>query len=155
MAPSSATQGYMPEVPAAFRPGGTGAYAYAPALGAQAGTQIVLDGNTTGVQAARDGAKDVTRQANQPWTAEMVTTLSRAVLAFTFATLVLASVLLWRLKSPPQLVVKVFGLLVILGFSCLLLVVGYSNEQLTPIVGLFGAIGGYLLGKDSSSGGSA
>ena len=32
--------------------------------------------------------------------------------------------------------------------SALLLVVGYSNEQLTPIVGLFGAIAGYLLGKD-------
>lgn len=33
--------------------------------------------------------------------------------------------------------------------SSLLLVVGYSNDQLTPIVGLFGAIAGYLLGKDS------
>jgi hypothetical protein len=28
------------------------------------------------------------------------------------------------------------------------MVVGYSNEQLTPIIGLFGAVAGYLLGKD-------
>lgn len=82
----------------------------------------------------------------------LVIYLSALVLGFAFLTLTLASVLLWRLRSPPQVIVKVFGLVVILGFSSLLLIVGYSDDQLTPIVGLFGAIAGYLLGKDSGSG---
>ena len=85
----------------------------------------------------------------QPWSESSVRYLSHSILIFTFLTLLLASLLLWRKGSPPQQVVKVFGLLVILGLSSLLLVVGYSNEQLTPIVGLFGAIAGYLLGKDA------
>jgi len=38
---------------------------------------------------------------------------------------------------------------IIVGLSALLLVAGFSNDQLTPIVGLFGAIAGYLLGKES------
>ena len=46
------------------------------------------------------------------------------------------------------------GVLAILAFSALLLVVGYSNEQLTPIIGLFGAIAGYLLGKETKGGGA-
>ena len=60
-------------------------------------------------------------------------------------------VLLWRSGAPPHQVLRVFGVITILGFSALLLVVGYNNEQLTPIVGLFGAIAGYLLGKDSKT----
>ena len=36
--------------------------------------------------------------------------------------------------------------------SSILLVTGYNKDQLTPIVGLFGAISGYLLGKESESG---
>ncbi len=36
-------------------------------------------------------------------------------------------------------------------FSALLLGMGYSNKQLTPNVRLFGAIAGYLLGKDAKT----
>jgi len=42
---------------------------------------------------------------------------------------------------------RAFGILSIICVSAVLLVVGYNNEQLTPSVGLFGAIAGYLLGK--------
>ena len=88
----------------------------------------------------------------QPWSPEIVNSLALYVLGFTFLTLVLASIVIWRHESQPQQVVRIFGLLTILGLSAVLLVVGYSNEQLTPIIGLFGAIAGYLLGKDSTGG---
>jgi hypothetical protein len=42
-------------------------------------------------------------------------------------------------------VIRALGIISILG---LLLIVGYSNERLTPIIGLFGAIAGYLVGRD-------
>ena len=87
----------------------------------------------------------------QPWTPELVQYLSISLMAFTILTLILASVLLWRSNASPQHVLQVFGILAIIGISALLLITGFSNDQLTPIIGLFGAIAGYLLGKDSSN----
>lgn len=87
----------------------------------------------------------------QPWSPELVQFLSISVLIFAGVSLFMATALLWRSGAPPYQVIRVFGVITILGFSALLLVVGYNNEQLTPIVGLFGAIAGYLLGKDSKT----
>jgi hypothetical protein len=108
------------------------------------------------MQAAQK-AVDVTVRAttaaaaqNHLWSQELVICLSIEVLGFTIIALFLATVLLWRAKFSAHHVLRVFGILSILAFSALLLVVGYSNEQLTPIVGLFGAIAGYLLGKEAS-----
>ncbi len=88
----------------------------------------------------------------QPWSQDLVQFLSIGVLGFSCIVLVMATALLWRSRAPPHQVLRVFGVISILGFSALLLVVGYNNEQLTPIVGLFGAIAGYLLGKDTMIG---
>lgn len=86
----------------------------------------------------------------QPWNAELIRFLATSVLAFTFGALVLGALLLWRSNSSGTQILRVLGIITIIGISALLLVVGYSNEQLTPIVGLFGAIAGYLLGKDGT-----
>jgi len=108
--------------------------------------------------AALDRAQQALDQAgastalSQPWTPDLVRFLSLGVLGFSGVALITASALLWRAGASPHQVLRVFGVIVILGFSALLLVVGYNNEQLTPIVGLFGAIAGYLLGKDAGAG---
>lgn len=86
--------------------------------------------------------------ARQPWSVELVMFLSAAVLLFIVISLLLSTALLWRRKYEAPEVLKIFGILSIVGLSALLLITGFSNEQLTPIVGLFGAIAGYLLGKD-------
>jgi hypothetical protein len=84
------------------------------------------------------------------WTPEMVQFLTMSTFAFMALALLLCTLLLWRKDASSAHVLRVFGIITILGLSALLLFVGYSNEQLTPIVGLFGAIAGYLLGKDSA-----
>lgn len=84
------------------------------------------------------------------WTVPMIQFLSLSVLIFTFSALVLVSFLLWRQRAQGSHILRVFGVIIIIGMSALLIVVGYSDAQLTPIVGLFGAIAGYLLGKDSN-----
>lgn len=84
----------------------------------------------------------------QPWDATLVSSLSYSVLGFTLTVLVLCTVLLWRKSSNATDVLKVFGIVSIVGMSALLLITGYDKDQLTPIVGLFGAISGYLLGRD-------
>ncbi len=98
-----------------------------------------------------DSGQLAAQTLSQPWTQELVRFLAISVLSFSCAALVLATALLWRSSASPQHILKIFGLITILGFSALLLVVGYNNEQLTPIVGLFGAIAGYLLGKDTKA----
>jgi hypothetical protein len=85
----------------------------------------------------------------QPWSETLVIYLSMSILAFLIITFALATALLWRRNAEAPEVLKIFGILSIVGLSALLLITGFSNDQLTPIVGLFGAIAGYLLGKDS------
>jgi hypothetical protein len=81
--------------------------------------------------------------------------LSTSILSIVALALVLGTFLLWKRSGGGQDVLRLYGVIIIVGLSTLLLVVGFSNDQLTPIVGLFGAIAGYLLGKDSGSQGSA
>jgi hypothetical protein len=85
----------------------------------------------------------------QPWSPELVIYLSTAILLMTALALILGSVLMWKRANSSQDILRLYGVVIIVGLSALLLVTGFSNEQLTPIVGLFGAIAGYLLGKDS------
>lgn len=89
--------------------------------------------------------------STQPWSPELVQFLVLGILGFSCIVLIMATVLLWRARAQSLHVLRVFGVITILAFSALLLVVGYDNSQLTPIVGLFGAIAGYLLGKDSKT----
>jgi CHASE2 domain-containing sensor protein len=102
-------------------------------------------------QKAVDSGQVAAQTLTQPWTQELVRFLAMSVLGFSCAAMLLATALLWRSSASPQYILKIFGLITILGFSALLLVVGYNNEQLTPIIGLFGAIAGYLLGKDTKA----
>jgi membrane associated rhomboid family serine protease len=89
--------------------------------------------------------------ATQPWSPELVEHLSFAILAFSCVALILTTALLWRKAQHASAlnILKIFGIISIIGVSALLLVAGYTRDQLTPIVGLFGAIAGYLLGKES------
>lgn len=101
------------------------------------------------VQAASAPPKGGAAESVVVWTPSMVQILGISILLFTLIALFLGSILLWRNKSDGIQVLRVLGVLSIVGLSAFLLVVGYSNEQLTPIVGLFGAIAGYLIGKDA------
>jgi hypothetical protein len=109
----------------------------------------------TAAQQAADAVSINLMTASEPtlhgWSPALVKFLAVSIIAFTLAALCLCTVLLWRSRATGFHVLRIFGVITILGISALLLIVGYSNEQLTPIVGLFGAIAGYLLGKDTTS----
>lgn len=90
-------------------------------------------------------------EVEQVWHA-LMPTLASSILLFTLFALLLAAALLWKKQCSALEILRIFGVILIIGLSSFLLVAGYSDEQLTPIVGLFGAIVGYLLGKDSGRG---
>jgi hypothetical protein len=75
-------------------------------------------------------------------------TLSVAVLVFTILLVgVIAAIALKQSQgwSPPT--TKLFIIVVVVGGSLFLLTAGYSQEQMTPIIGLLGTIVGYALGR--------
>jgi hypothetical protein len=106
--------------------------------------------NLTKAQASLDAATTSAAWV-QPWSQELVRFLATSVLAFSSLALMISAALLWRAAATEPQILRVTGVISIVAFSALLLVVGYDNQQLTPIVGLFGAIAGYLLGKDSGT----
>ncbi|HRO79927.1 MAG TPA: hypothetical protein PLR92_00750, partial [Alicycliphilus denitrificans] len=72
----------------------------------------------------------------QPWSESLVKYLSISVLGFMMVSLILCTTLLWRRNAEASEILRIFGILSIVGLSALLLITGFSNEQLTPIVGL-------------------
>jgi uncharacterized membrane protein len=106
-------------------------------------------------QTAHDKAVAASSAGHQPWSQEMVILLAAFIIGFSAIILLLATFLLWRSRAHPSYTLRIFGILTIVTLSALLMVIGYSNEQLTPIIGLFGAVAGYLLGRDSSANGRA
>lgn len=51
------------------------------------------------------------------------------------------------LQWTPNAILRFNGLTLIITGAILLVTAGYSNEQMTPVIGLLGAIAGYLLGS--------
>ncbi|CDG83687.1 putative uncharacterized protein [Janthinobacterium agaricidamnosum NBRC 102515 = DSM 9628] len=109
----------------------------------------LLDHAQAELNASAVAAQQTLQMQVEMWNPALIQFLAVSMLVFTFGALLLGTLLLWRSKAPAMQVLRTIGVISIIGISALLLVVGYSNEQLTPIVGLFGAIAGYLLGKDS------
>lgn len=83
------------------------------------------------------------------WSQDQLMFLTVALLVFLSVVVLASTLLMWRQRSSADHMLRVFGIILIAGLSTFLLICGYSSAQLTPIVGLFGAIAGYLLGKDS------
>jgi uncharacterized membrane protein len=102
------------------------------------------------LKALLENAEKTALQQNALWTPEMVKFLVIAILAFTVLALLMTSVLMYKKDKTGRLTLRLFGIIIIICMSSVLMVVGYSDSQLTPIIGLFGAIAGYLLGRDAN-----
>ena len=85
------------------------------------------------------------------WSPSLVITLTVIVLVFGCIVLALGTHLIRKSNSSGVLVIKFVGLVMITVFSVVLMIVGYNKDQLTPVVGLFGTIAGFLLGKGESA----
>lgn len=101
-------------------------------------------------QRAFDSTQQVAEVANGVgWSHDHLMFLTGSLLGFLSIVVLASTFLMWRQRSTADHMLRIFGIILIAGLSTFLLICGYSSAQLTPIVGLFGAIAGYLLGKDS------
>jgi hypothetical protein len=83
------------------------------------------------------------------WTATNAMTISSVVLGFGLVALCLASWLL-RAGRNADSILRISGTILIIVSAVFLVVAGYSQTQMGPVMGLLGTIAGYLLGKENS-----
>jgi hypothetical protein len=123
-------------------------------------------GSQEAARLAAEQANDITLQGSQPyvlppdgvaWTTESMMTLSLSVLVFGVITYILITYLI-RIGKGPELVLRAFGVPLIIVAAVFLVVAGYTEQQIAPVIGLLGTIAGYLLGKSepgATGGGTA
>ena len=70
---------------------------------------------------------------------------------FSLVVLIMACILLTKFSQDCNVAFKYFIIVLLIMGMLILIPVGYNNEQISPAVGLFGTIAGYLLGKTESS----
>lgn len=80
------------------------------------------------------------------WTPELVSHLSLGIGLFALGSFALVTFLLWKKRNAEQ-ILRTFGILIIVFASVFLVIAGYSDTQITPVIGLLGTIAGYLLGR--------
>ena len=85
-------------------------------------------------------------EVKQPWSPELVTRLSGAFLLFGGAICAVTALLLWR-KCRAGDILRAFSLPLIIVSAVYLVVIGYSDQQISSVIGLLGAIAGYILGS--------
>ncbi len=76
--------------------------------------------------------------------------LSSSLLVFGLVVLLLIGYLINKGKDPEALL-RSFGTILIIIAAVFLIVAGYSEKQIAPVIGLLGTVAGYLLGKSQST----
>jgi len=82
------------------------------------------------------------------WFTQDAMVVGSAVLSFGLCMCLIAAYLV-KIGRPVESILRLLGTLLIIVSAVLLIVVGYSERQIAPVIGLLGTIAGYLLGKDS------
>ena len=102
-------------------------------------------------------AEDKNQARLNLWSPALVCQLSLGIGLFAVFILVCVTVLLKRMHDPvmPEQILRTFGILVIIFAAVFLVIAGYSDTQITPVIGLLGTIAGYLLGRKTDQAPSA
>lgn len=74
--------------------------------------------------------------------------LSLCLLVFSMIVFSLMTYLIKIGKQPDQ-ILKVFGSVLIVVAAVFLIVAGYSEKQISPVIGLLGTVAGYILGRSN------
>lgn len=105
------------------------------------------------IEDSAQSAKPLSRNAKEPevtgswWSTTDAMTISSVVLVFGVTVLILAYGVIQK-GAQPDAVLRIFGTILIIVSAVFLVVAGYSDKQIAPVMGLLGTIVGYLLGKD-------
>jgi hypothetical protein len=85
-------------------------------------------------------------EAKNWWSTTDAMTISSTVLVFGLVVFFLATYLI-KIGKEVEAILRVFGTIMIVFLAVFLVVAGYSDTQIAPVMGLLGTIAGYLLGR--------
>lgn len=85
------------------------------------------------------------------WSAQNAMTMCIVVLIFGAFLIVVAASLIRHGKSEES-VLRILGTILVIVAALFLVVAGYDDKQMAPVMGFLGTIAGYLLGKEPSRG---
>lgn len=84
------------------------------------------------------------------WDVETVKFLSVAILVFGLLYLLISGFLLYKGEVRDSMgILKALAIPIIIFLAVFLMIVGYGEQQIAPVIGLMGTVAGYLLGKES------
>lgn len=86
------------------------------------------------------------------WTTQNAMTMSSVVLVFGLVVIVICAGLMRASRPSSEAVLRVFGTVLIITGALFLVVAGYDDKQMAPVMGLLGTLAGYLLGKAPAAG---
>lgn len=86
------------------------------------------------------------------WTTQNAMTMSSVVLVFGLVVIVICAALMRASRPTAEAVLRVFGTVLIITGALFLVVAGYDDKQMAPVMGLLGTLAGYLLGKAPAAG---
>lgn len=81
------------------------------------------------------------------WTTQNAMTMSAVVLLFGVLVIAICAALMRDSRPSAEAVLRVFGTVLIIVGALFLVVAGYTDKQMAPVMGLLGTLAGYLLGK--------
>lgn len=113
-------------------------------------TQTKLEEINKRISEAKNSSSTVTINQNQDvwWSNRNAMTISSIVLIYSFLIVLIAGYLI-KIGRTSESVLKILGVILIITSSVFLVVAGYSDQQISPVIGLLGTLAGYLLGKDT------
>lgn len=104
--------------------------------------------NLDGIIATTRGTDETSGgPAGTSWDSAVIWNHSLLVIGFGILTLVLIGLMIIFSKKEAIDILRVCSLPLIITASVYLIVVGYSRDQIYPVITLLGAIAGYLLGS--------
>lgn len=84
------------------------------------------------------------------WSNQNSMTMSSVVLIFGVVVIAICAALMRSSRPSPEAILRVFGTVLIITGALFLVVAGYTDKQMAPVMGLLGTLAGYLLGKGAS-----
>jgi hypothetical protein len=104
-------------------------------------------------QKAEQATTTLIQQNPQPlWTPKIALGLSYSILIFGLLVLGLMATLVAKYNVNINRLLRAFALVLIIVAAVFLIVAGYTEQQIAPVMGLLGTIAGYLLGSRHSGG---
>jgi ABC-type transport system involved in cytochrome c biogenesis permease subunit len=93
-------------------------------------------------------ADRATASQAQWWTPQLIKFLTLSVLIFGLVIIIIMAILVLNHSSAGE-VLRLFTVPMVIVSAVFLVVTGYSQDQITPVIGLLGTLAGYILGVQS------